>query len=253
HLKRIGLTEENLCNSQRDPQSLAGYLELHIEQGALLHEDNIDIGIVNSIVGICSYEITYVGCANHAGTTSMESRLDASQGASAYTLAVRAGVIKEFPDCVANIGNLCIEPGAFNIIPERATASLEFRAPTVELLNLLETAMLDLAQEQADRFGLGLEIKFLGKHSPALMNSNIQAIFHNAAQFLCLSTIPLNSGAGHDAQSLANICPTGMIFVPSIDGISHSHQEFTNWQDCVNGANMLLLTVLELASQHSPT
>ena len=249
-LRFAGLTEDGLCNAQRDPQKLAGYLELHIEQGSRLQVANKDIGIVTSIVGISSYQIAFIGQANHAGTTSMESRLDAAQGACAFTVAVRELIMNVYPDCVANIGNMCFEPGAFNIIPQRAVASLEFRAPTKELLDRLETALLNLAQKQANIFGLGLETEFLGKHPPALMNSEIQRTYKRVAQTLELSAISLSSGAGHDAQSLAEICPTGMVFVPSIDGISHSPREFTVWQDCLNGANMLLLTVLELASKN---
>jgi N-carbamoyl-L-amino-acid hydrolase len=180
----------------------------------------------------------------------MQSRLDAAQGASAFTLALRKLVLKDFPDCVTNVGNMCFEPGAFNIIPERAIVSLEYRAPTTELLERLETALLDLAQEQAEIFGLQYETEFLGKHNPAPMNSDIQATFIRAAEILNLNAIPLASGAGHDAQLLAEVCPTGMIFVPSIDGISHSPKEFTPWSDCVNGANMLLMAVIDLASRY---
>lgn len=246
-IEYAGLTEEGIFNAQREHRSLAGYLELHIEQGPRLQEENADLGIVTTIVGIGSYKITFIGTANHSGTTSMTSRLDAAQGASAFTLAVHNLVIKEFPDCVANVGNMRFEPGAFNIIPERVTVSMEFRAPSMELLDHLETAILTLAKEQANLFGLGLETEFLGKHPPASMNIEFQAASKQAAHTLGLSAVQMASGAGHDAQSLADICPTGMIFVPSTGGISHSPHEFTTWTDCVNGANMLLLIVLKLS------
>jgi N-carbamoyl-L-amino-acid hydrolase len=251
-LAAADLTEEGLVNATRDFRSLAGYLELHIEQGSQLYDSNTDIGIVSSIVGIGSYQIAFIGRANHAGTTSMQARLDATQGASAFALAVRKLVIKEFSECVANIGNMTFEPGAFNIIPQRVVTSLEYRAPTQSLLDRLETALLNLARDQAERFGLGLETEFLGKHLPALMNDDIQAIFRQAAKVMKLRQKSISSGAGHDAQSFADICPTGMIFVPSFEGISHSPREFTTWQDCINGANILLLAVLIFASQFSP-
>jgi len=248
-LANAGLTEEGLFSAQRDTQSLVGYLELHIEQGDNLLEKKADIGIVTNIVGIGSYQITFIGIANHAGTTSMKSRLDAAQGASAFTLGVRDLVMKSFPDCVANVGSMCFEPGAFNIIPERATVSIEYRAPSKKLLNNLKIAILTLAQDKAEIFGLGLETEFLGDHSPASMNIVFQDTFKRVAHTLGLKAITMASGAEHDAQSLAKICPSGMIFVPSVGGISHSPNEFSAWPDCVNGANMLLLSMLDLANQ----
>jgi N-carbamoyl-L-amino-acid hydrolase len=245
-IKKAGLTEESICNAQRETLSLAGYLELHIEQGARLQEENADMGVVTTIVGIGSYKITFIGVANHAGTTSMASRLDAALGASAFTLAVRNLVIKKYPGCVANVGNMNFLPGVFNIIPERVVVSLEFRAPQITLLDQLETAILSLAQEQAKLFDLTLEIESLGKHAPASMDINVQNVCKQAALTLGLNALQMPSGAGHDAQSMADICPTGMIFVPSKDGISHSPLEFTPWSDCINGANMLLLTILNL-------
>jgi hydantoinase/carbamoylase family amidase len=246
-IQNAGLTEEGICNAQREHRSLVGYLELHIEQGPRLKEENADLGIVTTIVGIGSYKLSFIGNANHAGTTSMTSRLDAAQGACSFTLELRNLVMKDFPECVANVGNMSFEPGAFNIIPKRVTVSMEFRAPSMALLNLLETALLDLAQEQANIFGLGLEIEYLGKHPPASMDFTLQATFKKAADTLGLSAVHMTSGAGHDAQSLADICPTGMIFVPSNDGISHSPLEFSSWNDCINGANMLLLSTLYLS------
>jgi N-carbamoyl-L-amino-acid hydrolase len=247
-LKEAGLTEEGLLNAQRDPASLAGYLELHIEQGGNLIAAQADAGVVTSIVGITSYRLTFIGRANHAGTTSMTSRLDASQGASAFTLSARELVIEKYPDCVVNIGDMHFEPGAFNIIPEHVTASLEFRAPEDNVFTQLDKALIELAHQEAERFNLDLEIEFLGKHAPAPMSQQVQNTILKAAQTLDLAAIPLASGAGHDAQSLADLCPTGMIFVPSIDGVSHSPREFTKWKDCINGANLLLQTVLEIAT-----
>jgi N-carbamoyl-L-amino-acid hydrolase len=250
-LKLSGLTEEGLLNAQRNPASLAGYLELHIEQGGNLIEAQADVGVVTGIVGIASYRLSFIGNANHAGTTSMVSRRDASLGASAFTLAARESVLAKFPGCVSNVGHMHFDPVAFNIIPERVTVSLEFRAPEEKVFEQLDKSLIELARQEAARFNLGLEIEFLGKHAPAPMNGGIQKAILKAARTLDLAATPLASGAGHDAQSLADLCPTGMIFVPSIGGISHSPKEFTEWHDCVNGANLLLRTVLELVSESS--
>ncbi len=248
-LKRSNLTEAGLFKAKRDPSTMAGYLELHIEQGRNLVDAKAQVGIVTSIVGIGSYHLTFIGEANHAGTTAMHARKDASLGASSFTLSARKHVVENFPDCVANIGNMQFEPGAFNIIPGQVMVALEFRAPNAKSFDHLENSLLKIAQKEAERFYLALKTDFLGKHAPAPMSEEIQKIFWKGAQTLGLAALPLASGAGHDAQSLADICPTGMIFVPSINGISHSPKESTKWQDCINGANLLLQAVLELAQK----
>ena len=246
-IKRAGLSESGMLSAARKKDSLAGYLELHIEQGKRLESAKKDIGIVTAIVGIWSYRLSFIGKADHAGTTTMEDRRDASLGASSFTLEARELVLREFPNSVVNVGKMEFAPGAFNIVPERVDVSLEFRSPNDEEFNQLNSALLDLAREEAERFGLELKTEFLGKHSPSLMSEIARTAFAEACNTLQLSRIDLSSGAGHDGQSLADLCPVGMIFVPSVNGASHSPREFTKWQDCVNGANVLLQAALRLA------
>jgi beta-ureidopropionase / N-carbamoyl-L-amino-acid hydrolase len=247
-MKRAGLSEESILSAARSKDSLAGYLELHIEQGKHLERAGIDIGIVNAIVGIWSYRLSFIGRADHAGSTTMNDRLDASLGASEFTLAARDTVIHDFPDCVANIGNMEFSPGAFNIVPARVDVSLEFRSADEDKFRRLDSILLAHAQEAASRFGLELKVESLGKHSPSLMDRKVQSTFAGACDDLGLTHLSLPSGAGHDGQSFDDVCPVGMIFVSSKDGASHSAREFTEWEDCVNGANVLLQTVLRLAS-----
>ena len=246
-MKRAGLSDESMLGAARSKDSLAGYLELHIEQGKRLERAGMDIGIVSAIVGIWSYRLSFIGRADHAGTTTMDDRLDASLGASAFTLAAREIVMNDFPDCVVNVGRMEFSPGAFNIVPARVDVSLEFRSPDEEEFQQLDRTLLECAKQEALRFGLELRVESLGKHSPTLMNENVQSAFADACDGLRLTHISLSSRAGHDAQSLAEICPVGMIFVPSVDGVSHSPREFTAWEDCVNGANVLLQAALRLA------
>jgi N-carbamoyl-L-amino-acid hydrolase len=246
-LKRAGLTEKGLLAAGRNPDMLAGYLEVHIEQGPRLAEAGADIGIVTAIVGICSYRLTFTGRADHAGTTSMEGRLDAAQGASAFTLAARELVMRDYPGCVVNVGQMDFSPGAYNIVPEKVTAGLEFRSPEEIQFHRLEQALLAEAQACAKRFSLGLEIEFQGRSYPTPMSDAAQDAIRGACDSLGLSHEDLPSGAGHDAQSLADLCPSGMIFVPSVGGASHSAREFTEWEDCLNGANVLLQATLEMA------
>lgn len=248
-MARAGLTEQSILNARRPAGSLGGYLELHIEQGNRLVRAQKNIGVVTDIVGITSYRLTFIGRADHAGTTTMEDRLDAGQGASAFTVAAREMVLRDFPGGVANVGNMSFSPGAFNIIPASVVVSLEFRAPTASELAQMQAALLERAQVEAAHFGLELKVEFLGTHAPTPMSAKTQQAIASACDALGLTHIPLISGAGHDGQMLATLCPAGMVFVPSAGGASHSPRELTEWQDCVNGANVLLQAALLLAGK----
>jgi N-carbamoyl-L-amino-acid hydrolase len=250
-LARAGLTEAGLLSARRDPQSLAGYLELHIEQGSRLAQSAIAIGVVSGIVGIHSFRLTYQGRANHAGTTPMEARFDAGLGASAFVLTAREMVLREFPNCVVNVGQMSFKPGAFNIIPGAAELALEFRSPEPKQLGDLEKALLGLADLVGRQYGLKLAVERAGSCAPAPMSQRAQTAIAAAADSLALSHTSLASGAGHDAQSLAPLADAGMIFVPSRDGVSHSPLEFTEWEACLNGANVLLRAALTMAEPSS--
>jgi N-carbamoyl-L-amino-acid hydrolase len=198
-------------------------------------------------VGISSYRLSFIGRADHAGSTTMEDRLDASLGASAFTLAACERVVKDFPNCVMNVGKMEFSPGAFNIVPAQVDLSLEFRAPNDLDFDKLDAALIALAHSEAQRFGLELKTDFRGRHAPTPMSDSVQQAFADSCDALNLSHTSLVSGAGHDGQSFAGICPVGMIFVPSVDGASHAPREFTKWEDCVNGANVLLHAALTLS------
>ena len=247
-MQRASLSDESLLSAARPRDSFAGYLELHIEQGKRLERAKIDIGVVSAIVGIWSYKLSFIGRADHAGSTTMDDRLDASLGASAFTLSAREMVMKDFPNCVVNVGKMDFAPGAFNIVPVRVDVSLEFRSPDDDEFTQLDAALIVLAKTEVTRFGLELKIENLGKHSPSLMSEVVQSVYASACDDLGLTHTSLTSGAGHDGQSLADLCPVGMIFVPSVNGTSHSPKEFTQWEDCVNGANVLLQAALRLAA-----
>ncbi|MCS6909727.1 MAG: Zn-dependent hydrolase [Anaerolineales bacterium] len=250
-LARAGVTEAGLLAARRDPASLAGYLELHIEQGPNLARRGIPIGIVRGIVGIRSFRLTYHGQANHAGTTPMAQRVDAALGAAAFVLTARELVLRDFSQedapCTVNIGQMRLEPGAFNVIPGKAELALEFRAPESEQLNRLEKMLLSLAEVTARQFGLKLTVEDAGGCAPTPLSARAQAACAAAADSLALAHTTLYSGAGHDAMSLAPLTPAGMIFIPSRDGISHSPREYSEWDDCVNGTNVLLRAALNLA------
>jgi beta-ureidopropionase / N-carbamoyl-L-amino-acid hydrolase len=245
-MKRAGLSDESMLSAVRPKESIVGYLELHIEQGKRLERADINIGVVSAIVGISSYRLSFIGRADHAGSTTMRDRLDASLGSSAFTLAAHELVMKEFPNCVVNIGDMKFTPGAFNIVPAQVDVSLEFRSADESEFDRLDASLLALAREQAARFGLELKADFRGRHDPTPMSNSVQQAFVDSCDALELTHQSLVSGAGHDGQSFAGVCPMGMIFVPSVNGTSHSPHEFTMWSDCVNGANVLLQAALRL-------
>lgn len=246
-LARAGLHEDTLLDARRDPNTLAGYLELHIEQGPRLEKADVPIGVVTRIIGSRCLRIVFEGAANHAGTTPMTARSDAGVGAGAFVVSVRRTVVEHFPDSVANVGRIAFEPGVSNIIPGRASLLLEFRSLDRETLDDLQAALLEEARRIADREGLSITWQTVSAKEPAAMHPGAQAAITEAAEALGLKTVFLTSGAGHDAHPMAQVTPSGMIFVPSVGGISHQSAEFTHWEHCVQGANVLLGAALAMA------
>ena len=177
----------------------------------------------------------------------MSQRRDAAQGAAAFTLTAREMVLREYAGCTVNVGQISLSPGAFNIIPGEARLALEFRSPDPAQLQDLENALVGLADLVGRRYGLTLAAEPFGGCAPAPMGQRAQAAIAAAADSLALAHTALPSGAGHDAQVLALLTETGMIFIPSRDGVSHSPREFSDWDRCVDGANVLLRAALKLA------
>jgi N-carbamoyl-L-amino-acid hydrolase len=251
-LARAGLEEAHLADARRCGRSLAAYLELHVEQGPTLERAGVGIGIVSAIVGSRSFEVVFEGVAGHAGTTPMDARRDAASGAAAFVLSVRRTIADASTGSVATVGRIELEPGVFNVIPGRARVALEFRASSSDELDRLERRLLDDAAAVAADAGLDLAVDPVGRWEPTALDASVRRAIATAAAGLELNAIELLSGAGHDAQAIAAIAPAGMIFVPSARGISHQPQEYTGWDDCVNGANVLLRSALELSLRPRP-
>ena len=248
-LEHAGMREEQLYTARRAPSSLAGYVELHIEQGPVLERAGVQIGIVTSIVGARSFWLEFRGEAGHAGTTPMDARKDAGLAAAAFIGAVEEVVVRDFAGCVATVGEVHFEPGGFNVIPRSGRVALEFRSTDSQRLDALEAALLERARSEASRRALELDITPVGRWEPTPLDAGVCDAIEHAAEELGLTSLRLHSGAGHDAQALAGITPAGMIFVPSVGGLSHDPGELTQWDDCVNGANVLLGTALALAAR----
>jgi beta-ureidopropionase / N-carbamoyl-L-amino-acid hydrolase len=250
-LERAGLREDELVRARRDPASLLAFLELHIEQGPRLADAGAQIGVVSGIVGARSFFLVFRGVAGHAGTTPMAARRDAGLAASAFVVSANELVVRDFPSCVATVGDVRVEPGAFNVVPGSARVALEFRSLDSGELDALESALLREAEAAAAEHALGVDVTPVGRWEPTALDPGLRAAVERAAAGLGLTTAELSSGAGHDAQALAAVVPSGMIFVPSTGGISHDAREHTPWEDCVNGANTLLRAALGYAGRGS--
>lgn len=246
-IRRIGGDPNRLDLAVRRPGDLKAFIELHIEQGAILHEEGVDIGVVEGIVGIRWWDVTVEGFANHAGTTPMNRRWDAMVSAAELVLAVNR-IASELPGRqVATVGRIEARPGAPNVIPGEVVMSLEIR----DLESAKIQQVFDLVSAEAKRIGdrRYTPIRFAEidvASPPAPTDLQMRRIITAATEDLGLSSRPMPSGAGHDAQDMALITPTGMIFVPSRDGISHSPKEYTSPEDMANGATVLFRTVMSI-------
>jgi N-carbamoyl-L-amino-acid hydrolase len=242
--KFVGGNLEQLASARRRPGSIAGYFELHIEQGGSLEREKIDIGVVEGIVGILHSDVTIEGFANHAGTTPMDQRQDALLAAARFIDNVNRLVTAVPGRQVGTVGWIKVEPGAYNVIPGKVVLGLELR----DLDEKKFTGLFDQIRSRAAEIGQINQTRFsftdpVISH-PALTDKGFQKRIDDTAKSLGFSTKVMPSGAGHDAQEIARIGPVGMIFIPSIGGISHSPKEFSRPQDIENGANVLLQTVL---------
>jgi N-carbamoyl-L-amino-acid hydrolase len=240
----LGGNVSRLAEARRKPGDLHCYFELHIEQGGYLDEAGIPIGVVEGIVGIRWFEVTIDGMANHAGTTPMDRRQDAMLAAAKLTVMVNE-VVRSMPGRqVGTVGRLITTPGTVNIIPGRVVLTIDLRDLSTEKLRLLTTRFREEGRRIATQTGTTVEFREMSTNEPALADPRLKQIIAESARALGLRTLDLPSAAGHDAQEIARIAPVGMIFTPSVGGISHSPREFTRPEHVVSGANVLLHSVL---------
>jgi N-carbamoyl-L-amino-acid hydrolase len=245
-IRRLGGDPARIEDAVRRPGAWHAYLELHIEQGGTLDRQGISIGTVEGIVGIHRYDVVVLGFANHAGTTPMGERKDALLAASRIVTAVRAAVTARPGRHVGTVGRLDVTPNSPNVIPGRVELSLELRDLSEAVLQSLAEDIRQRAAALADETGTTIVMQLASRNPAALADPAVQRAIDRAAGRARLEATRLPSGAGHDAQMLAALCPMGMIFVPSIGGISHSPLERTSWDDCARGAQVLLGSLLEL-------
>jgi N-carbamoyl-L-amino-acid hydrolase len=246
-IARLGGDPSQVMQLKRSPEDLHAFLELHIEQGNILHKNKLDIGVVEGIVGLKWWDVEITGLTNHAGTTPMNDRKDAMLAAAKFVLAVNEIITQTEGAQVGTVGRIEAFPGAPNVIPGKVVASLELRdleaAKIAKLFTQIEARAHEIGKETQTQF----EFRPIDATAePALTDVRIQNLIRQNAIDLNYSHKTLPSGAGHDAQDMAVITPTGMIFVPSVNGISHAPEEYSTPEAIAKGASVLLHSILDL-------
>jgi len=246
-MRAIGGNPDDLKSCIRRQGDLHAWVELHIEQGGNLEREGIHVGVVEGIIGLVQWEVTVEGFANHAGTTPMDMRRDALLAASAFVLSVNEVINSVEGKQVGTVGKIAALPGAYNVVPGKVVMALEIRDLSAEKIEMLFLEIEKRSRVIADKYKTSFSFKRQPNESkPALTDKRVQQAIDKAAKQLGLSTRFMPSGAGHDSQHMAEIAPAGMIFIPSIGGISHSPKEYSTPKDMANGVNVLLQTILSL-------
>ncbi|MBB4217858.1 N-carbamoyl-L-amino-acid hydrolase [Rhizobium sp. BK212] len=247
-LERIGYAGERQPGFSR-PHA---YIELHIEQGPVLEREGIRLGAVEHLQGISWQKVVITGDANHAGTTPISMRRDAGHAAARVVTFLRDRAQASNTPTVATVGCMRFEPDVINVIPSRATFTVDLRDPDEERLREEEAALATFLDRLSAEEQVGVSVERLARFEPVKFDQNIVRLIEEAARERGLACRRMTSGAGHDAQMIARIAPSAMIFVPSIGGISHNPKEYTDDEDLVAGASILLDVVRRLATEGLP-
>ena len=241
-LDRIGYRGTSPCPGP----SPRAFVELHIEQGPVLEVEGVTIGAVTGVQGISWTELTVTGESNHAGTTPMALRRDSGFAAAAISTYVRDLSLEMGGRQGATVGRLELHPNLVNVVAGAAVLTVDLRNTVEAYLLESENKLADFLLELASNEGLEIEKRQLARFEPVEFNQEVVDTVENIASRLGHSVMKLPSGAGHDAQMMARVCPTGMVFVPSHKGISHNPQEHTDSDDLIAGCNVLFQTILDL-------
>ena len=245
-MRSRGLDPARISGAARPEGSLAAYVELHIEQGRVLESEDLPVGVVRGIAGPVWLRFALEGETGHAGTTPMNLRRDALAAAAEIMGAIEAEAAQT-GSTVGTVGQIDLEPGGINIIPGRVEFSLDLRDIDEAVRDGVESRIMERAREISDRRRVELEIEELQRLAPAPCSEEVRDAARRACERLGIRPFDLPSGAGHDGMQLAGLCPVGMIFVRSKDGVSHSPDEWSSKEDCAAGADALYWTVLDLA------
>lgn len=246
-MKSYGIQSGNVLKAKKDPESVHCFLELHVEQGARLYKTDTSVGVVSSIAGVSRYDVVVTGEANHAGSTAMADRRDA--------LVAAAGFINKVPEVtaeygneftVATVGTIKVTPHSVNVIPGTCAFSLEIRDQDAQIMVLIEQKLQETLGDICNKYGVSFTFVPTSFHEPAPMKDWVKEAVEKTVKELGTDYSVIPSGAFHDSLIMTSVFPTGMIFVPSEKGISHSRYEYTKDEDIQNGCDVLLGTVLEV-------
>ncbi len=246
-LKGTPFSLDSIMEAHEQRPEIEAFLEIHIEQGPTLEVENKPVGIVDSIAGKHYRWCAFLGKASHSGTTPLELRHDAFLGLADFALKSTQHVATKHYGSMVTIGKINVHPGAFSVVPGQVDFSFEYRSTSKETLEELEKSLLGLAEDIASTRGLEFKSTIVDKTDPVKTSPRIIETMKEECQKLGYPFLMLPSGAGHDAQILAGAAEVGMIFIPCVDGISHSPAEMINWEDLEKGANLLLAVLLKLA------
>ncbi len=244
-LERIGYAGPVPCPRASAPHA---YVELHIEQGPILEAEGVTIGVVEGVQGISWTEIVIAGQSAHAGTTPMRLRHDPGYCAAAITTYVRDLTRLLGAEQVGTVGRIDVYPNLVNVVPARVVMTVDLRNTDDRLLREAESKLAAFLGELAESEGVTISTTSLARFEPVDFDATMVDLVEATAERLGHSTRRMPSGAGHDAQMLARICPTAMVFTPSVGGLSHNIAEYTEPEDIAAGANVLMQVVLELLS-----
>jgi len=245
-LARIGYAGPTPCPSAVVPHA---FVELHIEQGPVLEREDVTIGAVTGVQGISWTQLTIVGQSAHAGTTPMGLRHDAGYAAAAITVGVRAIARRIAAPQVATVGRLELSPDLVNVVPGRAVLTVDLRHSDDAVLRQAEAELEEDCRRVAEHEGVVIDRQSLARFAPVSFDDSMIELVESTAAGLGLSCRRMPSGAGHDAQMLSRVCPTSMIFVPSVGGLSHNIAELTEPEHVQAGADVLLHVILEKARE----
>ena len=240
-------TVEGILEAHKVRPEVDAFLELHIEQGANLEMEDVPIGIVERIAGKRYFWCSYVGRADHGGTTPLELRHDAFLATADFALKGTQLVATRHYGSMITVGKVTVHPGSFSVVPGQVDFSLDFRSSSPDTLKSLETELLALAGDIASTRGLTFYSRLIDQTELAALSGRIIEIRKEECGRLQYPFMTMTSGAGHDAQIVSSLADAGMIFIPCADGISHAPAEMINWEDLEKGANLLLHTLLRLA------
>lgn len=244
-LREIAYAGTEACG---DP-SVRAFVELHVEQGPVLEAEGVDIGAVEGVQGISWTEYTIEGVSNHAGTTPMRMRHDAGYAAAAMANEVRLIAQEMGGDQVGTVGSLVLRPNLVNVVANQAVMTVDLRNTDEDLLKQAEHRLASFVSELAKAEGVHVTSRRLARFEPVSFDADLVDRIEQLARDRGRSVKRMPSGAGHDAQMLARVCPTAMIFVPSVGGISHNVKEYTKDSDIETGANLLLSVLNKLAEE----